>query len=170
MASRRIGAGTVSFKSVNFPGHAPDRQSSDLRIMNRIRVGTVDDIDNTHVELKAKKFGCLAPIIKADDPVRLKTLDIRTLIGPGSPVAVFVPQPQIRSRSLAGAILGGNEGLNIDRLQDWALRRGSSNVCVIGALVFPLQEEDHTWTLRLTGDLRDTRRTPYEAATAGSGR
>ena len=87
--------------------------------MNRIRVGTVEDIDNTHVELKAKKFRCPAPIIKADDPVRLKTLDIRTLIGPGSPVAVFVPQPQIRSKSLATAILGGNGGLNIDRLQDW---------------------------------------------------
>jgi len=87
--------------------------------MNRIWAGTVDDIDNTHVELKAKKFGCPTPLIKADDPVQLKTLDIRTLIGPGSPVAVFVPQPQIRSRSPAGAILGGNEGLNIDRLQDW---------------------------------------------------
>jgi hypothetical protein len=46
-------------------------------------------------------------------------LDIRTLIGPGNPVAVFVPQPQIRSKSLATAILGGNGGLNIDRLQDW---------------------------------------------------
>ena len=43
--------------------------------MNRIWVGTVDDIDNTHVELKAKKFGCPAPLIKADDPVQLKTLD-----------------------------------------------------------------------------------------------
>src|SRR5271163_4534945 len=32
-------------KSENFPGHAPDRQSSGLRIMNRIGVGTVDDID-----------------------------------------------------------------------------------------------------------------------------
>jgi hypothetical protein len=30
-------------KSENFPGHAPDRQSSGLRIINRIRVGTVDD-------------------------------------------------------------------------------------------------------------------------------
>jgi hypothetical protein len=43
MASRRIGAETVSVTSVNFPGHAPDRQSSDLRIMNRIRVGAVND-------------------------------------------------------------------------------------------------------------------------------
>lgn len=76
-------------------------------------------IGPTYVELKAKQLGCPATIIKADDPVRLKTLDIRTLIGPDSPVAVFVPQPQICSRSLAGAILGGNEGLNIDRLQDW---------------------------------------------------
>ena len=30
-------------KSENFPGHAPDRQSSGLRIINRIRVGTVDE-------------------------------------------------------------------------------------------------------------------------------
>jgi hypothetical protein len=30
-------------KSENFPGHPPDRQSSGLRIINRIRVGTVDD-------------------------------------------------------------------------------------------------------------------------------
>jgi hypothetical protein len=88
--------------------------------MNRIWVGTVDDIDNTHVELKAKKFGCSAPLIKADDQVRLKTLDIRTLIGPGIPVAVFAPQPQIRSRGRPrGCDFRWYEGLNFDRLQDW---------------------------------------------------
>jgi hypothetical protein len=115
--------------------------------MNRIWVGTVDDIDNTHVELKAKKFGCSAPLIKADDQVRLKTLDIRTLIGPGIPVAVFAPQPQIRSRGRPrGCDFRWYEGLNFD-----------------------LQEEDHTWTLRLTGHPRYTPRNPNEAAVAGSG-
>ena len=41
-------------KSENFPGHAPDRQSSGLRIMNRIRVGTVDDYRPAVLELKVK--------------------------------------------------------------------------------------------------------------------
>jgi hypothetical protein len=50
-----------------------------------------------------------------------------------------------------------------------AVRRESSHVCVIGAVVSSLQEEDHTWKLRLTGDLPDTRKPPYEAAVAGSG-
>jgi hypothetical protein len=43
MAAKRIDAETVSVTSVNFSGHAPDRQSSYVRIMNRIRVGAVND-------------------------------------------------------------------------------------------------------------------------------
>jgi hypothetical protein len=43
MAARRIVQRQSHSKSQNFPGLAPDRQSSGLRIMNRIRVGTVDD-------------------------------------------------------------------------------------------------------------------------------
>jgi len=36
--------------------------------MNRIRVGTVDDIDKTYVELNEKKFRCLAPPTKINSP------------------------------------------------------------------------------------------------------
>jgi hypothetical protein len=43
MAARRIGAETVSVTSVNFPGHALNRQSSGFRIVNRSRVGAVND-------------------------------------------------------------------------------------------------------------------------------
>jgi hypothetical protein len=65
MASRCIGRDSLI---PNSPGGAIDRQSSDFRIMNRIWVGTVDDIDKTYVELKAKKTGCLAPLKKINSP------------------------------------------------------------------------------------------------------
>jgi len=117
--------------------------------MNRIWVGTVDDIDNTHVELKAKKFGCPTPLIKADDPVQLKTLDIRTLIGPGSPVAVFVPQPQIRSRSPAGAILVVTKGSILTACRTGSTARIEQCVCHWSGRI-PAPKEDHTWLLRLT--------------------
>ena len=75
--------------------------------MNRIRVGTEDGIDKTYVELKAKKLGRPALLIKTDDLVRLKTLDIRDTHRTRQSGCVFAPQPQFAlDAGLVGASLG----------------------------------------------------------------
>jgi hypothetical protein len=60
------------------------------------------------------------------------------------------------------------ERLNFDGKEDW-LCRANRAMCVSLERFISAPKEDHTWTLRLTRGSRDTRRTPHEAAIAGSG-
>ena len=109
-------------KSENFPGHAPDRQSSGLRIINRIRVGTVDEWPDVRgaegeiARMPGQALGIEEPgDVDSSIESRTSTIDRGpSLSNPG-------PRSDLRPKLLCGFRLPSGRGLLVPRSRAIAL-------------------------------------------------